>query len=134
MTRPLLISCALIAPLLSLGLIGLAEALPFVSLSHEVNPEWREYERTASTVANAYIGPKVGGYVKSLKSSLGEIGFAGNLSIMRSNGGVMTPEVATERPAARSLWKTPLSGRTSDHWMSMARSRASAQSSPSRSM
>jgi N-methylhydantoinase A len=49
---------------------------------------------------NAYIGPKVGGYVKSLKSSLGGIGFAGDLSIMRSNGGVMTPDVATERPVA----------------------------------
>src|SRR5205823_11091672 len=45
-------------------------------------------------------GPKVGGYVKGLKSTLGEIGFRGNLSIMRSNGGVMTPEVATERPVA----------------------------------
>src|SRR5262249_50502304 len=33
----------------------------YVSLSHEVNPEWREYERTASTVANAYIGPPVSG-------------------------------------------------------------------------
>src|SRR5947209_19816994 len=54
----------------------------------------------STTVVNAYIGPKVGGYVKSLKSSLGEIGFQGNLSIMRSNGGVMTPEVATERPVA----------------------------------
>src|SRR5262249_55672840 len=49
---------------------------------------------------NAYIGPKVGGYVKSLKSSLGGVGFKGDLSIMRSNGGVMTPEVATERPVA----------------------------------
>ena len=54
----------------------------------------------STTVVNAYIGPKVGGYVKSLKSSLGGIGFKGDLSIMRSNGGVMTPEVATERPVA----------------------------------
>src|SRR4051812_7115391 len=54
----------------------------------------------STTVVNAYIGPKVGGYVSSLKSSLGEIGFRGDLSIMRSNGGVMTPEVATERPVA----------------------------------
>ena len=54
----------------------------------------------STTVVNAYIGPKVGGYVKSLKSSLGDIGFDGDLSIMRSNGGVMTPEVATERPVA----------------------------------
>src|SRR5438270_1075195 len=54
----------------------------------------------STTVVNAYIGPKVGGYVKSLKSSLGDVGFRGDLSIMRSNGGVMTPEVATERPVA----------------------------------
>src|SRR5712672_3273484 len=77
-------------------------ALPdvYLSLSHEILREYREFERMSTTVVNAYIGPKVGGYVKSLKSSLGEIGFRGDLSIMRSNGGVMTPEVATERPAA----------------------------------
>jgi len=77
-------------------------ALPeaYVSLSHEILREYREFERMSTTVVNAFIGPKVGGYVKSLKSSLGEVGFRGNLSIMRSNGGVMTPEVATERPVA----------------------------------
>jgi N-methylhydantoinase A len=77
-------------------------ALPdaFVSLSHDILREYREFERMSTTVVNAYIGPKVGGYVKSLKSSLGEIGFRGNLSIMRSNGGVMPPETATERPVA----------------------------------
>jgi len=78
------------------------QAMPgvYLSLSHEILREYREYERMSTTVVNAYIGPKVGGYVKSLKSSLGDIGFRGDLSIMRSNGGVMTPEVATERPAA----------------------------------
>ena len=77
-------------------------ALPdaYVSLSHEILREYREFERMSTTVVNAYLGPKVGGYVSSLKSSLGDIGFRGNLSIMRSNGGVMTPEVATARPAA----------------------------------
>jgi N-methylhydantoinase A len=78
------------------------KALPdaYVSLSHDILREYREFERMSTTVVNAYIGPKVGGYVKSLKSSLGAIGFSGDLSIMRSNGGVMTPEVATERPVA----------------------------------
>ena len=78
------------------------KALPgvYLSLSHDILREYREFERTSTTVVNAYIGPKVGGYVKSLKSNLGDIGFDGNLSIMRSNGGVMTPEVATERPVA----------------------------------
>ena len=78
------------------------KALPdaYLSLSHDILREYREFERMSTTVVNAYIGPKVGGYVKSLKSSLGGIGFSGDLSIMRSNGGVMTPEVATERPVA----------------------------------
>ena len=62
--------------------------------------EYREFERTSTTVVNAYIGRKVGGYVRGLKSKLEAIGFKGNLSIMRSNGGVMTPEVAQERPVA----------------------------------
>src|SRR5499426_2299326 len=81
---------------------AIRRALPdaYLSLSHEILREYREFERMSTTVVNAYIGPKVGGYVKSLKSSLGEIGFRGALSIMRSNGGVMTPEIATERPAA----------------------------------
>ena len=72
----------------------------YLSLSHQILREYREFERMSTTVVNAYIGPKVGGYVRSLRSSLGEIGFRGALSIMRSNGGVMTPELATEHPAA----------------------------------
>jgi N-methylhydantoinase A len=77
-------------------------ALPgaYLSLSHQILREYREFERMSTTVVNAYIGPKVGGYVQSLNASLGEIGFRGALSIMRSNGGVMTPEIATTRPAA----------------------------------
>jgi N-methylhydantoinase A len=78
------------------------QALPdaYVSLSHEILREYREFERMSTTVVNAYVGPRVGGYVKSLASSLGEAGFRGNLSIMRSNGGVMSPEVATIHPVA----------------------------------
>ena len=79
-----------------------SEVLPhaYLSLSHDILREYREFERLSTTVVNAYIGPKVGGYVSNLKSRLGETGFAGELSIMRSNGGVMTPEVATARPVA----------------------------------
>jgi N-methylhydantoinase A len=77
-------------------------ALPdaYVSLSHEILREYREFERTSTTVVNAYVGRKVGGYVRALKGKLEAIGFGGDLSIMRSNGGVMTPEVAEERPVA----------------------------------
>ncbi len=80
----------------------IGEALPhaYLSLSHDILREYREFERLSTTVVNAYIGPKVGGYVRELKSRLGETGFGGELSIMRSNGGVMTPEVATARPVA----------------------------------
>jgi N-methylhydantoinase A len=78
------------------------KALPdvYLSLSHDILREYREFERMSTTVVNAYIGPTVGGYVKELRSGLGKIGFSGDLSIMRSNGGVMSPEVATERPVA----------------------------------
>src|SRR5262245_22729982 len=72
----------------------------YLSLSHRILREYREFERTSTTVVNAYIGPKVGGYVRSLKASLAEVGMRGELTIMQSNGGVMTPEVATERPVA----------------------------------
>ena len=77
-------------------------ALPgaYVSLSHEILREYREFERMSTTVVNAYVGPRVAGYVKNLASGLGEIGFRGNLAIMRSNGGVMSPEVATIHPVA----------------------------------
>jgi N-methylhydantoinase A len=79
-----------------------SEALPhaYLSLSHDILREYREFERLSTTVVNAYIGPKVGGYVRNLKSRLGEAGFDGELSIMRSNGGVMTPEIATACPVA----------------------------------
>ncbi|MEE2969774.1 MAG: hydantoinase/oxoprolinase family protein, partial [Pseudomonadota bacterium] len=80
----------------------LRENLPgkYVSLSHEVLREYREYERMSTTVVNAYIGPKVAGYIDSLQSRLNDIGFRGALSIMQSNGGVMTPEIAVEKPVA----------------------------------
>jgi N-methylhydantoinase A len=76
------------------------EALPgrYVSLSHEILREYREYERTSTTVVNAYIGPKVGGYVRNLSSQLASRGFRGDLAIMQSNGGVVTPQAAVRRP------------------------------------
>jgi N-methylhydantoinase A len=84
-------------------LIGsiLKERLPdcYISLSHEIFREFREYERTSTTVVNSYIGPRVSGYVRNLEASLADIGFEGNLAIMQSNGGVMPPAVAVRRPA-----------------------------------
>jgi N-methylhydantoinase A len=76
------------------------EVLPkaYVSLSHEIMREYREYERISTTVVNAYIGPVVGGYVRNLQTRLESIGFKGELAIMQSNGGVMGPATAINRP------------------------------------
>ncbi len=80
----------------------LREALPdtYLSLSHEVLREYREYERTSTTVMNAYIGPKVSRYLSDLEALLAELGFRGRLLIMESNGGVMAPAVAKRIPVA----------------------------------
>jgi N-methylhydantoinase A len=72
----------------------------YVSLSHEILREYREYERMSTTVVNAYIGPTVGGYVRALEGNLRANGFRGDLAIMRSNGGVMSPDTAARQPVA----------------------------------
>lgn len=78
----------------------LARDLPdiYISLSHEVLREYREYERISTTVVNAYVGPKVSGYVRNLDRGLQAEAFRGELSIMQSNGGIMAPNVAVRRP------------------------------------
>jgi len=77
------------------------EALPdcFVTLSVEVMPEIREYERTSTTVINAYLGPPVKRYIQSLIDRLGEAGVGGRLLVMQSSGGVMEAHTVMERPA-----------------------------------
>ena len=61
----------------------------FVTLSHEILREFREYERTSTTVLNAYVGPRVSRYLGTLEHYLRAERFTGQLHIMRSNGGVM---------------------------------------------
>lgn len=70
----------------------------YVSLSHEILREFREYERTSTTVLNAYVGPIVASYVHELEDRLKAAGFAGNFLVMQSNGGTMSAEVAVARP------------------------------------
>ena len=81
----------------------------FVSLSHEVMPEIREYERTCTTVANAYTQPLMKRYVARLRKELGRMGFKGNFFIMLSSGGITTPETA-ERFPVRVVESGPASG------------------------
>lgn len=69
-----------------------------VSLSSRVNPEIREYERTSTTAANAYVQPLMKKYLKSIESQLRERGFQGSLYIMLSSGGVTTVETAEQFP------------------------------------
>jgi N-methylhydantoinase A len=70
-----------------------------VSLSSEVLPAIREYERTSTTVINAYVRPVVRRYLGSLRRQLDAEGIAAPLLIMQSNGGVMSHEAAAAKPA-----------------------------------
>lgn len=80
----------------------LAEQTPnlFRALSHEILREYREYERMSTTVLNAYVGPKVSKYLQDLEDLLHQDGFAGQLLIMQSNGGSMSPATAKRIPVA----------------------------------
>jgi N-methylhydantoinase A len=66
----------------------------FVTASHELSREYREYERTSTVAANAYVGPLVSAYLSDLERRLGTDGFRGNLLIMQSNGGLSDVEMA----------------------------------------
>jgi len=77
------------------------EELPdiHITLSAELIPQFREYERTSTTVVNAYVAPIVSNYIASLESSLKRLGILPELYIMGSSGGVMSPEMAKSKPA-----------------------------------
>ncbi|SNS98268.1 MULTISPECIES: hydantoinase/oxoprolinase family protein [unclassified Azospirillum] len=95
-----------------------AEILPGVpvSLSHEVLPEMQEYERTLTTVANASVRPIVGRYVRNLREKLKSSGFAGSLSLLRSDGGLMSSEKSEEHPVSL-LMSGPAGGVTGALWV-----------------
>src|SRR5215475_11120473 len=72
----------------------------FVTLSHEILREFREYERTSTTVLNAYVGPRVRDYLGTLETYLRHAEFGGKVHMMRSNGGVMSIRKAQEEPVS----------------------------------
>ena len=76
-----------------------------VSLSHRVSGEYREYERTCTTVIDAFVRRRLGSYLGRVEDALGDKGFAGGCMIMRSGGGAMTFDEAADRP-----FETILSG------------------------
>jgi N-methylhydantoinase A len=95
-----------------------AEIMPGVpiSLSHEVLPEMQEYERTLTTVANAAVRPVVGKYVSNLRARLADTGMVGKLSLLRSDGGLMSAQKAEEHPV-NILMSGPAGGVTGALWV-----------------
>jgi len=69
-----------------------------LSLSSIVAPKFREYERTSTTVANAYVGPLVESYIGALTGSLRDLGIAAEMSIMQSSGGLASADLACTYP------------------------------------
>jgi N-methylhydantoinase A len=88
-----------------------AEELPGfpVSVSHEVAPIWREYERASTTIADAYLKPLFAGYVPSLERALREAGMEHDWTIMKSNGGAMLATAAADNPV-QTLMSGPAGG------------------------
>ncbi len=68
-----------------------------VSLSHEVMARGPEFERTSTTLVNAYVAPRIASYVGRLQEKLRAAGYAGQLLIMQSTGGVMPPDYVARR-------------------------------------
>lgn len=95
-----------------------AEILPNVpiSLSHEVLPEMQEYERTLTTVANASVQPVVANYISNLRTRLATEGMTGKLSLLRSDGGLMSAQKAEEHPV-NILMSGPAGGVTGAIWV-----------------
>ena len=95
----------------------LREALPemHVSLSSEVLPEVRLYERLSTTAVNAYVTPVLATYLESLERRLTDNGFRGRLLVMQSSGGVMGLEPAT-RFGVRSVLSGPAAGPVAGLW------------------
>src|SRR3954449_2081083 len=69
-----------------------------VTVSSDVLPEFREYERTLTACMNSYVRPTVADYVTRLEGRLHELGTGGELNILRSDAGVMTPREAGRNP------------------------------------
>lgn len=87
----------------------------FVTASHEISPEFREYERTMTTVVNAFVGPVVRTYIGDLDDGLRDQGFGGALQIMQSSGGII-PASAAGTHAARILLSGPAAGVRGAMW------------------
>ena len=90
---------------------AISEAFPdlFVSASAQIFPHWREFERWTTTTANAYTQPDLNRYLRRIESGLEDMGITGRVTIMASNGGMVTPETARRFPV-RMMESGPAAG------------------------
>jgi N-methylhydantoinase A len=80
-----------------------------LSISHRILPEFREYERASTIVANAYVAPKVGSYIASLASRLASEYKHARLDVMQSSGGIISSRIAAAEPV-RTMLSGPAGG------------------------
>ena len=71
-----------------------------ISLSHEVMPTAPEFERTSTTLVDAYVGPRVERYLRRIQTALCDGGYRHDLLLMQSNGGIMTADFLSKRAVA----------------------------------
>jgi 5-oxoprolinase (ATP-hydrolysing) len=87
----------------------------YLSVSHEVLPLYREFERFSTVCLNAYVGPRVSRYVARFDQALHEEGFRHGVQLMQSSGGMATVESATQRPV-NLLMSGPVAGLIGGIW------------------
>ena len=80
-----------------------------VTLSSDISPQWREYERTSTAVANAYVMPAVRGYLRGFQDTLSNQGYTRPLQVMQANGGTATVEIINHAPV-RVIESGPAAG------------------------
>lgn len=88
----------------------------FISLSHDVLPEIGEFERTSTTVINAYLQPLISRYLERVDTQLRSAGFSGPFHVMQSNGGVLNA-ANSARAACRSVLSGPAGGLMAAHFI-----------------
>ena len=91
------------------ALVRAAMPEAYLSVSTDILPSIRFYERISTTALNAYVGHKLNHYLDQLVGRLGRVGFKGLLLIMQSNGGVISPQLARDK-AALTLLSGPAGG------------------------
>jgi N-methylhydantoinase A len=87
----------------------------FICTSAEVAPQFREFERFTTALLNAFVGPRLRDYVQRLERSLSNEGFASDLHVMCSNGGVATPAMVAKIPVS-TLLSGPAAGVLGGAW------------------